>query len=76
MAQRVKDLVLSLLWLWLLWHRFDSQNFHMLWVWPKIKKLTLGSFCCGSVEMYPTSIHEDVGLIPALLSGSGIPALL
>ena len=23
-----------------------------------------GSFCCGSVKMNLTSIHEDVGLIP------------
>ena len=32
----------------------------------------LGNSCCGSVEMNPTSIHEDVGLIPASLSGSRI----
>ena len=41
MAQQAKDLVLSLLWLWLpLWCRFDSwtENFHMPWVWPKKKE--------------------------------------
>ena len=26
----------------------------------------LGSFRCGEVETYPTSVHEDVGLIPGL----------
>ena len=32
------------------------------------------SSCCGAAEMDPTSIHEDVGSIPALalLSGSRI----
>ena len=25
-----------------------------------------GSSCCGSAEMSPTSIHEEVGLIPGL----------
>ena len=37
-AQWVKDLVLSQLWLWLLlWHGFDTWpwNFPTLWVWPK-----------------------------------------
>ena len=29
-------------------------------------KSGLGSFCCGSVVMNPTSIHEDVGSIPGL----------
>ena len=41
MAQRVKDLVLSLQWLRsLLWHRFQPwpRNFHMPWAWPKRKK--------------------------------------
>ena len=41
MAQRVKDLVLSLLWLWLLlWRRFDPWpgNFHMPQAWQKKKK--------------------------------------
>ena len=33
MAQWVKDLALSLLWLWLQWRRFDPwpKKFHMLW---------------------------------------------
>ena len=37
-AQWVKDLALSLLWLWsLLWHEFDPwpRNFHIPWVQPK-----------------------------------------
>ena len=37
-AQKVKDLALSLLWLWLLlWCGFDPWpgNFHMPQVWPK-----------------------------------------
>ena len=41
-VQQVKDLALSLLWLWLqLWHVFDlwPRNFHMLQAWPKIKKM-------------------------------------
>ena len=28
--------------------------------------MLLGSSCCGSAEMNPTSIHEDEGLIPGL----------
>ena len=38
MVQQVKDLVLSLLWLWvLLWHEFDPWpgNFHRPWAGPK-----------------------------------------
>ena len=41
MTQQVKDLELSLLWLWsLLWWGFDPwlRNFHMLQVWPICKK--------------------------------------
>ena len=30
------------------------------------KTCILGSSHCGSVEMNPTSLHEDVGLIPSL----------
>ena len=40
-AQQIKDLALSLLWLWLqLWYRFDPWpgNFLMLWTQPKKKK--------------------------------------
>ena len=40
LAQWVKDLALSLLWLWLqLWCRFDPwpRNFCLLWVLPKKK---------------------------------------
>ena len=36
------------------------------------KKIFYGSSYCGVVETNPTSIHEDVGSIPGLLSGSGI----
>ena len=30
------------------------------------KEVVIRSFCCGSVVMNPTSIHEDVGSIPGL----------
>ena len=86
MAQQVKDLVLSLLWLWLLlWCRFDPWpgNFCMPQVQPKKKKRererkerkkkerkqTINppeSSRCSSVEMDPTRIHEDAGLILGL----------
>ena len=42
MAQQVKDLAWLLQWLGsLLWCGFNPwpRNFHMLWVWPKNKKL-------------------------------------
>ena len=42
MAQQVKDLVWSLLWLWLLLDLGSDpwlENFRMLWAWPKKKKL-------------------------------------
>ena len=29
-------------------------------------KRNWGSSCCGAAEINPTSIHEDVGLIPGL----------
>ena len=41
MAQKIKDLALSLQWLGLLlWGRFDPgpENFHLLWVWLEKKK--------------------------------------
>ena len=31
-----------------------------------VKSFELGSFCCGSVVMNPTSIHEDADLTPGL----------
>ena len=31
----------------------------------EIKKVT-EEFCCGTVEMNPTSVHEGAGLIPGL----------
>ena len=46
-AQHVDDLMLSLLWLWLLlWCRFDSWpwNFCMAWVWPKKEREKWGRF--------------------------------
>ena len=36
----------------------------------RIRKLRLRSFCCGTVETNPTSIHEDVGLYPCLTQWS------
>ena len=35
-----------------------------------------GHYHCGPVEMNPTGIHEDVGLIPGLAQWVGGPALL
>ena len=41
-----------------------------------IKSLDLGSCCCGTMEMNPTSIHEDAGLNPGLTEWVGDPELL
>ena len=52
MAQQVKDLALSLLWLWLpLWHRFNpwARNFCMPWARPKKKKKKEKN-CCSLLE--------------------------
>ena len=32
----------------------------------EIKRTITGSYHCGSAETNPSSIHEDVGLIPGL----------
>ena len=37
-------------------------------------KLYMGSSHCGSAEMNPTSIHEDVGAIPGLAQWVKDPA--
>ena len=37
--------------------------------WVEVKINFLRSSCCGSVAKNLTSIHDDTGLIPALLSG-------
>ena len=34
--------------------------------WMRARKGLLGVPSCGTVETNPTSIHEDVGLIPGL----------
>ena len=40
-----------------------------------IKTSSFESSCCGAVEMNPTSIHEDAGLIPGLTQWVGDPVL-
>ena len=60
MAQWVKDLALSLLWLQsLLWHRFDPWpgNFHMPLAWPGKKK----------IEREKERDYENMGLKPLVL---------
>ena len=59
----------------LIWPPFSSPTLSQ----PIIPLITTlepsGSFCCGSTEMNPTNIHEDVGLIPdpvQWFKGSGI----
>lgn len=71
MAQQVKDLVLSLLWLWLqLWYGFDPwpRNFSKPQEQPnKIKNLSLHTQVQGQIgEFYQTNKEE---FIPTLLKG-------
>ena len=40
-----------------------------------MQQLASWSSCCGAVEMNPTSIYEDVGLIPGLAQWLGDPGL-
>ena len=40
-----------------------------------INKKNLGSSCCGLVVINPTSIHDDVGLIPGLVQWVEDPEL-
>ena len=68
MAQQVKDLALSLLWLWFqLWLGFHSwlENFCMPWGQPKKKKqsllwcsgLRIQHCLCGSMGLIPTPVQ-------------------
>ena len=69
-AQWIKDLVLSLLWLWLLlWHEFDpwSRKFHMTWACPKKKAIERHIFLC-----FDTTTHISCntgGINPKKISG-------
>ena len=64
MVQRVKDLALSLLWLWvLLWLRFDPwpENFHILWVQPEKERKISGKQGAGDRKERPGRREERKG---------------
>ena len=82
MAQRVKDLALSLQQLGLVrWHEFHPwpQNFHMLQAQSKKERgcseSKPGSSCHGSEVTELISVHEDSGSIPGLSHWVKDPAL-
>ena len=47
-----------------------------LCLWNKIRKYSYGNSHCGTEEMNPTSIHEDVGLCAGLAQWVGDLVLL
>ena len=74
---------LDLVWLWL-WSRpvATAPNEPLAWEPPyaegaalEVAKKKLWSSHCGSVVMSPTSIYEDVGLIPGLVQWIKDPML-
>ena len=46
--------------------QYCRRTFTMYLLNEKKKRKLQRSSCCGAEEMNPTSIHEDVGLIPGL----------
>ena len=72
MTQWVKDLALSLLWLWLqLWCGFDPwpRNFRMPWTWPKKDLLDIAKDAHVSI-IFPTekSFHIHIYIYFSLFS--------
>ena len=67
MAQRVKDLMFSLLWLWLLlWLGFDPWPGELVHAMGMGKKVKEGVLFVAQRVTNPTSNHENMGLIPGL----------